>query len=318
MKICVLDAVTLGIDIDWNPLRSLGELTVYQNTAPDEIAARIADQEIVLTNKVVLQETNLSSATQLKLIAIMATGTNNVDLQYTAKRNIVVCNVAGYSTDSVAQHTFAMLFYLLEHLPFYDNYVKAGGYAASAIFTNLDRPFWLLKNKRWGIIGMGSIGRTVAKLANAFGCEVVYFSTSGQNHQQSYTELPLSDLLQTSDIVSVHAPLNNNTYHLLGVNELQQMKTGAVLLNLGRGGIVDELALKNALEREWLAAAGLDVLEHEPILTQNPLLQINCPEKLLITPHIAWSSREARNQLLQELKLNIEAFLAGQPRNVVA
>ena len=166
MKICVLDAVTLGSDIDWNPLRSLGELTVYQNTAPDEIAARIADQEIVLTNKVVLQETNLSSATQLKLIAIMATGTNNVDLQYTAKRNIVVCNVAGYSTDSVAQHTFAMLFYLLEHLPFYDNYVKAGGYAASAIFTNLDRPFWLLKNKRWGIIGMGSIGRTVAKLAN--------------------------------------------------------------------------------------------------------------------------------------------------------
>jgi len=240
-----------------------------------------------------------------------------IDLKYARSRNITVTNVAGYSTHSVAQHTFALLFYLLESLTYYDQYVKSRKYAGSDIFTHLDRSFWELKGKTWGIIGLGTIGRTTADIARAFGCHVVYYSTSGKNRDDNYVRVELPDLLKTSDIVSIHAPLNTQTHNLIRYDELKLMKKQALLLNLGRGGIINEADLAKALDEGLIAGAGLDVLEKEPIEESNPLLHIKDGSRLIITPHIAWASIEARHTLLKEIILNIEAFLNGTARNVV-
>lgn len=314
-KICVLDASTLGNDIDLSVLAKFGEIFVYDVTPPENVVERIKDCEIVVTNKVVLGRFNLEQCPQVKLICVAATGTNNIDLEYTREKNIAVTNVAGYSTNSVVQHTFAMLFYLLESLPYYDAYVKNGHYAESKIFTHLDRPFHELHGKTWGIIGLGTIGKTVAGLARAFGCQVIYYSTSGKNDYCGYERAELADLLQRADIVSIHAPLNERTLNLLDYGRLQLMKPHAILLNLGRGGIVNEGDLARILDEEAIGGAALDVLAQEPIGRENPLLRVKRQDRLLITPHIAWASQEARNTLLQEIAYNIESFLQGSPRN---
>ncbi len=316
-KICILDALTLGEDADLSAFQALGEVSVYDSTAPEQIVERIKDCEIIVTNKVVLNASNLPYAPQVKLICVAATGTNNIDLEYTRSQNITVTNVAGYSTHSVAQHTFAMLFYLLESPAYYDSYVKSGQYAKSQIFTNLARPFWELTGKTWGIIGLGTIGRTVADIARAFGCQVIYYSTSGQNRNHDYSRKDLAELLQTADIVSIHAPLNKQTFDLLNYQRLQLMRPNVILLNLGRGNIVNEADLARALDEGLIAGAALDVLEREPIGRENPLLKIKQPDRLFITPHIAWSSREARETLVKEIANNIEGFLEGTPRNLV-
>lgn len=316
-NLCFLDAGTLGDDADLSIFHRFGKVTVYPNTQPEEVAERIKDQHIIITNQVVLNESSLQHAPEVKLICAAATGTDNIDLQYARSRNIPVTNVAGYSTDSVVQHTFALLFYLLESLSYYDQYVKSGKYAASDLPTHLDRSFWQLQDKTWGIIGLGTIGKKAADIAQAFGCRVVYYSTSGRNHDEKYTRVDLHDLLRTADIVSIHAPLNPQTDNLITYEELKLMKKQSLLLNMGRGGIVNEADLARALDEGMIAGAGLDVLGKEPMEGNNPLLHIKDSSRLIITPHIAWASIEARFTLLNEIVQNIEAFLGGIRRNVV-
>jgi len=315
-KLVFLDANTVG-DVDLSGLKRFGNLEVFPWTKSNEVSSRIKQADIVITNKVKIDKEAMRQATKLKLICIAATGTDHVDLAYARKKGIVVTNVAGYSTQSVVNVTFAMFFYLLTHLRYYDNYVKTGEYAKSDIFTNLNKPFWELQGKRWGIIGLGNIGTAVARVARCFGCEVVYYSTSGKHVDKEFKRVSLEELLKFADVVSIHAPLNTNTRDLITYYELKLMKKTAILLNLGRGGIVNERDLARALNEDLIAAAGLDVLEREPIEKNSPLLNIKNKEKILITPHIAWASLESRKRLIDQIILNIQAFLEGKQRNKI-
>jgi glycerate dehydrogenase len=262
---------------------------------------------VVITNKVLINRDVMDACPELELICIVATGMNNVDLDYAAQKGIVVKNVAGYSTESVTQCTFSLLLYLLNAGRYYDDYVKSGQYAASPVFTHLGREFWELAGKRFGIIGMGTIGRRVATVASAFGAKIAYYSTSGKNLDAAgFPHLSLEELLQTSDVVSIHCPLNDQTRNLLTESRLRMMKRSAYLLNMGRGGIVDEAALARMIDENRIAGAALDVLAAEPIATDSPLLKVLNKEKLYITPHIAWASREARRLLISRTAQNIK------------
>lgn len=317
MNIVILDANTLGNDLDLSVFEDLGHVTIHGFTAPEEVVSRIKDMDVIIVNKVLLNASNLSQAPSVKLICLTATGTNNIDKTYTNPHGIVVSNVVGYSTESVAQHTFSMLFYLYEKLAYYDHYVKSGTYSGDTLFTHFGQVFHELKGKTWGIIGMGNIGRRVARIAEAFGCKIIYYSTSGRNTEQAYEQVPLDQLLAESDVISIHAPLNENTQGLIDYEAMHLMKPSAILLNLGRGTIVNEKDLHQALNDHLIAGAGLDVLEYEPMNKDNPLLEIQDSSKLLITPHIAWASVEARNRVVQEVKANIQGFIQGSPRNQV-
>ncbi|EDP73843.1 D-2-hydroxyacid dehydrogenase [Hydrogenivirga sp. 128-5-R1-1] len=315
MKIVFLDAKTVGNDIDLSIFNQFGDFVSYETTPPDKTIERVKDADIIITNKVVIDKNVINNAKKLKLICEAATGYNNIDINYAKEKGVQVRNVAGYSTESVVQHTFAMLFYLLEHLKYYDEYVKSGKYAKSDIFTHIGKPFWKINGKTWGIIGLGTIGRRVAQVAESFGAKVIYYSTSGVERKENYKKVSLEELLKTSDIVSIHAPLNEKTRGLIKYNQLKLMKKTAILLNLGRGGIVNENDLARALDENLIAGAGLDVLEKEPINEDNPLLKIKNSEKLFITPHIAWTSIEARKKLIQEIAENISTFLKGIDKN---
>lgn len=317
MKIVFLEAKTLGEDVDLSAFEALGEVVIYPLSTVEETKQRVADADIVIANKVPMNEETLAGAEKLRLIALTATGTNNVDFSYVRERGIAVTNVKGYSTQSVVQHTFAMLFYLYEKLAVYDRYVKSGDYAVSDMFSHFTPVFAELFGKRWGIIGLGEIGRGVAAVARQFGCEVCYYSTSGKNDNAEYKRLSLEELLTTSDIISIHAPLNEATLHLIGKDELEKMKPSAYLLNLGRGPIVEEQALADALQKGEIAGAGLDVLEVEPMTKENPLGKILDSEKLLITPHIAWATKEARQRCVDEVAENLRAYQRGEERNRV-
>ncbi|MGB5965702.1 MAG: D-2-hydroxyacid dehydrogenase, partial [Sulfurimonadaceae bacterium] len=295
MKIVILDALTFG-ETDLSSFNELGEVEVFQTTSADETLARVKDADVVVTNKVVINAAIMDASSSLKLICVAATGMNNVDLEYAAQKEITVKNVAGYSTDSVIQHTFSMLFYMMGHSRYYDEYVKSGEWQKSPIFTNVAQPFSEVKGKKWGIIGLGEIGRGVADIAKAFGAEVVYYSTSGKNANSDYEQSTFTKLLETCDIVTIHAPLNAQTKGLIGHSELLMLKDGAVLLNLGRGGIVTESALAAIIDVKEIYV-GLDVLEKEPMTTPHPLMDIKHQERLYITPHIAWASVEARDTL---------------------
>jgi lactate dehydrogenase-like 2-hydroxyacid dehydrogenase len=248
----------------------------------------------------------------LKLICVAATGINNIDLNYARDNGIEVRNVAGYSTDSVAQLTFTMLLYLINKPYYYDNYVKSGAYSRSGSFTHHNEPFWELKGKRMGIIGLGSIGRQVARIAESFGMEVVFYSTSGRNNHITYKRFDLDDLLKSSDVVSIHAPLNNQTRDLITYEKMKLMRPCAILLNLGRGGIINESDLARALNNNLIGAAGIDVMEQEPIHPDNPLLKLYDREKILITPHMAWASKESRELLVEKIARNIEIHKKGR------
>ncbi len=306
MKIVVLDAKTLG-DVHFDLLKKYGEVKIYPTTSYEERISRIEDADIIITNKVIIDKEAMDAAPKLKLICIAATGMNNVDLDYAAQKGIAVKNVAGYSTESVVQHTFAMAFYLIEHLRYYDKFVKSGRWSESGLFTCIDRPFFEIFNKRWGIIGLGAIGKRVAQVAASFGCDVVYYSTSGANDDPEFKRVSLEVLLSTSQIVSIHAPLNEKTKDLIGYKELELLQDGSILLNLGRGGIVNEEDLAKILEFKDIYV-GLDVTQKEPLPKDSPLLKFQ-NDKLLITPHIAWTSIEARERLFDGVIENIEEFL---------
>ncbi len=305
MKIAILDALTFG-ETDLSGFNGLGEVAVYQTTSADETLERVRDADVVVTNKVVMDASVMDAAENLKLICIAATGMNNVDLAYAAQKGITVKNVAGYSTDSVVQHTFSMLFYMMGHSRYYDEYVKSGEWQKSPVFTHVAKPFFEVKGKKWGIIGLGEIGRGVASIAKAFGAEVVYYSTSGKNTNSDYEQVSFAELLESCDIITIHAPLNAQTKDLIGHSELLMLKEGAVLLNLGRGGIVTESALAAIIDVKEIYV-GLDVLEKEPMTTPHPLMDVAHKERLYITPHIAWTSVEARDKLIASVIENIKS-----------
>lgn len=308
MKIVFLDAQTMGKDIDLSLFESFGEFHTYETTSPSECALHIADANIVLTNKVVIDKAAMDACPNLQLICVTATGTNNVDLAYASEKGIAVKNVAGYSTASVAQTTIMLALSLIGRCRYYDDFVKKGGWVSAPTFTHIERPFWEIKGKRWGIIGLGTIGKEVAKIATAFGAEVVYFSTSGANNDAIYQRLSLEEMLQTCSIISIHAPLNTQTKGLIDAKALQNMKEGSVLINVGRGGIIDEIALAKIIDEKELYV-GLDVLEVEPMQKGHPLLTVQHHERLIITPHVAWASVEARTALMRLVAQNIQTFL---------
>ncbi|RRS32226.1 MAG: 2-hydroxyacid dehydrogenase [Epsilonproteobacteria bacterium (ex Lamellibrachia satsuma)] len=310
-QIVILDAKTLGEDLDLTPLDGFGKVSTYQTTRPDETLDRIKTAEIIITNKVLITAQMMEEAPQLKLICIAATGMNNVDLDAAKTMGIEVKNVAGYSTKSVVQHTFTMAFYLIEKMAYYDQTVKSGVWSKSGLFTDVSKPFFEIAEKKWGIIGLGTIGQEVARVATAFGANVCYYSTSGENYGQKYPHMALEKLLQECEIISVHCPLNDKTQNLINASNLGLLKEGTVLLNLGRGGIINETDLAMELDKKEIYA-GLDVLMPEPISEDNPLMYIKYPGRLLITPHIAWASIEARQKLLDGIVKNIQSFLEGQ------
>lgn len=309
MKIVFLDAKSVGEDIDLSKYNNLGEFITYDFSTSEQIPERCFDAEVIITNKCVINEESIGNAQNLKLVCVTATGTNNLDKEYLAKRNIAWRNVAGYSTESVAQHTFAMLFYLLEKLSYYDTYVKDGKYANDTSFTHFAEHFNEINGKTWGIIGLGAIGRRVADIAKMFGANVIYYSTTGKNNQDNYTRVDFDTLLKTSDIISVHAPLTPETEGLMNTEAFAKMKETAIFLNLGRGAIVVEHDLAGALNDKTIAAAGLDVLCEEPMSPNSPFLPIKDSKRLLITPHIAWASVEARTNLMDIIYHQIEEFI---------
>lgn len=317
MNIVFLETNTLGSDVDLAGFERFGNVIKYGLSDPSENAARIADADIIIVNKIPMNEEVLKNAHKLKLILLTATGTNNVDFPYVNSRGIAVANVKGYSTQSVIQHTFALFFYVYEKLAFYDTYVKSGEYARNDIFSNFTVLFNEMAGKTWGIIGLGEIGRGVAAVARQFGCRIIYFSTSGKNNNTEYERVSFDELLSESDVISIHAPLNKDTDNLINESCFNKMKKNCILLNLGRGPIVNQAALTDALQNDKIAGAGLDVLTNEPMLPDNPLLKIQDSKKLIITPHIAWATVEARQRCADEVMLNIEAFLEGGERNRV-
>lgn len=309
MKLVFLDTKTIGEDIDLSAYDALGEVVKYGFSTLEEIPERVKDADVLIVNKIAINEQTIGTAKNLKLVCVTATGTNNLDKEYLKKRGIAWRNVAGYSTESVTQHTFALLFYLLEKIRYYDDYVKDEKYINDTVFTHFAEHFNEVNGKTWGIIGLGTIGRRVADIAKAFGARVIYYSASGSPAQEGYEQVDFETLLTTSDIVSVHAPLNEYTKDLMDREAFAKMKKTAIFLNLGRGPIVVEQDLYEALETGEIAAAGLDVLCEEPMSETNPLAKIKDSKKLIITPHIAWASVEARNRLMQIIAGQIREFL---------
>jgi glycerate dehydrogenase len=287
---------------------ALGSVKSYDSTKPKETIERLKEADVVITNKVVISKEVMQN-TNLKLICISATGMNNVDLEYAKQKKIEVKNVAGYSSASVVQLAFSMIFYFVQKLNYYKKYVDEGNWQKSEIFTHIDKPFFELDGKKVGIIGLGDIGRNFAKKASAFDCEVVYFSTSGNNSNAEYQRVELNELLETCDIISIHCPLNENTKDLLNYENMKNIKDGAILLNLGRGGIINEADLAKIIDEKEIYC-GIDVVSVEPILESNPLLKVKNKDRLLLTPHIGWASIEARNRLIKMVAKNIEEFIS--------
>lgn len=319
MKILILDAATFGEDIDISKFNELGEVTVYAKSTKKEALERLeaVNPDAVITNKVVIGNDEMQAAPNLKIILEAATGYNNIDIECARTLRIKVANVAGYSTMSVVQHTFALFFYLYEKMRYYDDYVKSGEYSKSTIFTNFSNVFGELAGKTWGIVGLGHIGSRVADAARAFGCKVVYYSASGNTYDTEYQKVDLDTLLKESDIISIHAPLNQYTKDLFNYENIKKMKKSAYLINVGRGPIVNDADLAKALNEGEIAGAGLDVLTTEPMPADNPLLAIKDSNKLVITPHNAWATYEARVRLLDEIYNNLNSFINGEERNLV-
>lgn len=312
MKIVFLDRKTIGEDIDLSGFERFGEVVIYDYSTPDQVLERVEDADIIVLNKVPVNESTISSAKNLKLVCVTATGTNNLDKDYLASRGIEWRNVAGYSTEAVAQHTLALVLHLYEHLSYYDDYVKSERYVDDKMFTHFEKHFNEISGKTWGIIGLGAIGSRVAEIATCLGAQVVYYSTTGRNHSDIYKEVDFDTLLSTSDIITIHAPLDENTLHLIDKSALEKMKNTAVLVNVGRGPIIVEKDLADALECGQIAAAGLDVLDVEPMSSDNPLVRIKDSTKLLITPHIAWAAVEARQRLMKIIEGQIEDIISSK------
>lgn len=317
MKIVILERASFGYDVSPDNLAQFGELIICENANQEEVPSLIEDADIVLVNKLLMNEQSLSSAKKLKLICEIATGYNNIDLAYCKEKGITVTNVRNYSTDSVAQHTFALLLSVYEHLNYYDRFVKDGTYSTTNSFSHIANGFHELSGKTYGIIGLGNIGRKVAEIATAFGCNVIYYSASGNKYDVPYPSVDFDTLITTSDVVSIHCPLTENTKYLLTYDTFKKMKKDSVIINVGRGPIICEADLAKALNENLIAGAGLDVFECEPIHSDNPLLKVNNQDKLIMVPHIGWGSVEARTRLIKDVEISIQAYLNGTPRSVV-
>lgn len=317
MKIVILERKSVGMDVDVSMFERLGTLEVYESTEKEQIAERVKEADVIIANKAPLNEETIGGAEKVKLICEFATGYDNIDIPYCSKRGIKVANATDYSTHTVAQHTFALAFYILEKLHHYDNYVKSGAYAKSSSFTNFDEIFTEIYGKTWGIIGMGNIGKKVAHIAEAFGCNVIFMSASGKSTCTEYKQVDFETLLKESDILSLHCPLTDRTKYLLNLKAMKKMKKSAVLINVARGQVVNNEELYTALTEGIIAGAALDVVEKEPISVDNPLNKIKDSGKLIITPHIGWASTEARTRCVGEAYKNVEAFLKGENRNIV-
>ncbi len=304
MKIAFLDAATMG-DVSLEPFERLGEFVRYDSSTPEEAKERVKDIDVLLINKVLVNRELIDAAPNLKLICIAATGVNNIDVEYAASKGIPVRNVAGYSTDSVVQTTFMHMLSLVGGAPYFDESVKSGSYSRSGMFTDPNWNWWELSGKTIGIIGMGTIGRKVAGIAEAFGMKVCYFSTSGTGHCQEYPCLPLEELLAAADVVSIHAPLNERTLGLIGREQLKMMKPTAYLVNVGRGAVVVEEDLAEAVDNGLIAGAGIDVYVTEPIPEDHPYMKMKHPERMRFSPHTAWASIEARGRLVSLMAENI-------------
>lgn len=318
MKIVILERNSVGEDVSVDCIRDFGEVTEYRNTVTaEEVRERVREADIVIANKSPLNGQTLQDAPNVKLICEFATGFDNCDLEYCSRRGIRVTNVRDYCTDMVAQHTFCLALALSEKLPHYDTYVKSGAYSAQDRFSNFDLPFYELAGKTWGIVGMGNIGRRVAGIAGAFGCRVFFYSVTGKSTCKEYRQVDFDTLLAESDFLSLHCPLSSLTEKLIDGKALKKMKRTAILLNVARGKVVDNAALYEALMQGEIQAAGLDVVESEPLEPANPLSRFQDSNRLMITPHLAWASVEARTRCVWEAHENIAAFLRGEARNVV-
>ena len=304
MKIVFLDAGTMGTS-SLAPIESQGELVAWPNSTPEESVARVSDCDVLIVNKIKVNDRLLDAAPRLRLVCEAGTGINNIDVDACERRGVLVRNVAGYSTDSVVQETFMHILNLLGNGAYFDEVVKSGAYSRSGLFTDYSRPFIEMAGKTLGVIGLGAIGSKVARIGTAFGMKVVYYSTSGTSHSTEYPSVPLERLMRESDVISVHAPYNERTAGLVGEKELRMMKPKAIIVNMGRGGIVVEDALAKVIDEGVIGGAGLDVYSVEPIPADHPLLHTRHPERLSLTPHVAWASIEARERLIQSIVDNI-------------
>ena len=312
MKIVVLDSATLGADIDLSPLAAHGELTVYQSTTPDEVATRLADADVAVLNKIKINKATLPYPVALKLICVTATGFDNIDLGFCRERGIAVCNVVGYSTQSVAQVTLGMALSLFLHLPAYREQVAGGAYTAGDVANSLVPVYHELAGKTWGVVGLGHIGKRVAELAHAFGCRVIAFK---RTPDPDFECCSLEQLCRESDIISVHLPLSPSTRGILSAREISLMKRDAILINVARGAVVDEAALASAVKEKRIGGIGIDVYSAEPLAVDHPLYELRHLDNVLLTPHMAWGAKEARDRCIAEIAQNIAAFLAQEPRN---
>lgn len=317
MKIVMLDRNSIGYDIDTSVFGKLGEFEEHDTMPLEDSIPLLDDADVIIFNKTRMDENSLKNAAKVKLLCVTATGYDNIDITYAKNRGIAVCNIKGYSTPAVVQHTFALALYIIEKISFYDNYVKSGEYSSQLGFSNFSEQYMELEGKTWGIVGMGNIGRGVAKAAEAFGCKVIFYSASGNTYDSPYEQVDFDTLLKESDVLSLHCPLTEKTRNLIDLEALTKMKKTAVLVNVARGPVVNEHDLYTALTEDLIAGAGLDVLSKEPMQKDNPLAKIKDSRKLLITPHMAWASVEARSRCMQEVFKNIEAFMAGDRRNRV-
>ena len=314
MKIVVLDAKTLGEDVSVEPLSEFGDLTVYPSTKQNDVAERVKDAECIVTNKVKINESTVGEAKNLRLVAVTATGYDNIDTAYCKSRGIAVCNVRGYSTDAVTEVTVAMALSLFTHLPEYNRFVKSGDYTASGIANRLVPVYREIAGKTWGIVGYGNIGRSVATVAKALGCRVVVTSRSPKEDVEN---LPLDELCKTADIISVHTPLTEETRGMLGTYEFSLMKPTAIVINVARGAVLDEKAAADALLENRIAGLATDVYSVEPLAPDSPYARLFECDRACLTPHMAWGAYETRLRVVDEIKENIRAFLRGEKRNRV-
>ncbi len=312
MKISVLDIATLGDDLDFDLIHRLGEVTIYDLTMQEDVIERIKDAEVVILNKVKLNKDNLPYAKNLKLICITATGFDNVDVEYCREHNIAVCNVAGYSTDSVVQLTVAMVFSLATNLNDFDNYVKSGKYTESKIFNCVKPVFHEISGMTWGVVGLGTIGSKVASIAKAMGCRVLAYKRTPVD---DFECTDIDTLCEQSDIITVHTPLNDGTYHLINEERLSKMKKNAILINVARGAVFDEEAVSEAVLNNKIGGLGIDVYSVEPLMEDNPYQKILNRDNVIFTPHMAWGALDARQRCIDEIAANIKSFIEGGNRS---
>jgi len=312
MKIAILDKGTLGEDIDLSPLRSLGETEEYEKTAPDEVTARIQDANVLVINKIRLNETNLPAAKNLRLICVSATGYDNIDTAYCRAHGIALCNVPGYSTESVAQLTLAMALSLSTKLTEYRSFTHSGSYTESDRANRVEPVFHEISSMTWGIVGGGGIGARVAGIAAALGCRVLMCR---RKKEEVYEQATLDEICEKADIISLHVPLSDETRGMISRERIAKMKQGAILINVARGAVCDEEALAEAVESGRLGGLGVDVYSAEPFPKEHPYTRILSRENVYLTPHMAWGAQEARNRCICEIGKNISAFLAGEERN---